>query len=281
MLVSIVIPACAAHDCLARAVRSLLAQTHARWEAILVSDDRSDYLSHLAGLGIADPRLRQVFTGGVRTGCHRARNIGLAAALGDFVTQLDADDEFTPQRLAQLLPLAQAQGAAADNLELRDAATGAALYRALGDMAGPIGLAPAQIVALTTPLVPLIRRDHVVKRVEGVELAEDVVANLQLAARIGRLTVTPQSSYVYNIHGASICHAPGAADRFDAAYAGYVARLRDGDGFGLAPDLRALAQAAFEDKRAMNAAYGAASAAGFAGSFQHFALEWRARRGAI
>ena len=270
MLVSVVIPACEAHATIAVAVASLRAQTHAGWEAIIVSDDGADYLGHLAAQGIRDPRLRGASTGGLRTGCHRARNAGLKLARGDFTTQLDADDEWMPERLADLLPMAAQHGAAADNLLVRDAATGATLYRALGEIAAPVFLDAAAIVALTTPLVPLIRRDHVLARADGVELAEDVIANLQLVARIGRLPALARSSYVYNIRNSSICHLPGAATGFGRAYAAYMARLGSGDGFGLPPDIRRAAHAAFAGRSARNNAFAAAAAAGFSGSFQHF-----------
>ena len=278
MLVSYIVPACDAHDSIGATVHSLLAQHFADWEAIVVSDDGFDYLAHLAAMGLGDVRLRMLSTGGHRTGAHRARNVGLAAARGDYVTQLDADDEIAPSRIVDLLPLASRHGAAADNLILRDAGTGATLYRALGDGAVPADLGVNAIVALSAPLVPLIRRDHLLPRDEGVELAEDVIANIRLGARIGRLPVVASSSYIYNVNGTSMCHRPGAAAAFDAAYATYIERLAFGDGFGLPAAVRNMAKAALIDKRAMNGAYAAATTAGYAGTFQHFALRFRVAR---
>ena len=72
-----------------------------------------------------EPRLRFASTGLVRSGCHNARNAGFPLIEGDFVTQLDADDEFTPSRFLELLPLAESDGAAADNLAIVDDASGA------------------------------------------------------------------------------------------------------------------------------------------------------------
>ena len=275
MLVSIIIPACQAQGTIGAALRSVIAQTHRSWEAIVVSDDGCDYLACLAAQGIRDPRLRTTSTGGVRTGCHRARNAGFKLARGDFTTQLDADDEWTPDRLAQLLPVAAEHGAAADNLVLRDAETGAMFYRALSEIEAPVFLDAAAIVRLTAPLVPLIRRDHVLARAEGVELAEDVIANLQLVARIGRLPVLPRSSYIYNIRSSSICNMPGAEGRFDCAYAACMQRLDKGDGFGLPQEVRRLAHGAFAERSALNRAFALAVAADFRGSFQHFAMARR------
>ena len=271
-------PACEAQATIGAAVRSAIAQTHGDWEAIIVSDDGCDYLAMLAAQGLGDPRLRQTSTGGVRTGCHRARNAGFKLTRGDFTTQFDADDEWTPDRLAQLLPVAAEYGAAADNLLLRDAGTGAMLYRALGEIAAPVFLDAAAIVRLSAPLVPLVRRDHVLARAEGVEMAEDVIANLQLVARIGRLPVLARSSYIYNIRNSSICHLPGAETGFGRAYAACMQRLDNGDGFGLPPEIRRHARGAFAEKRALNRAFALAVSAGFCGSFQHFAT---ARRGGL
>jgi len=110
MTVSIVIPAYRAHATIARAVESLLAQTRTDWEGIVVSDDGTDYAPTLRAAGIADERLRFVSTGRVGSGCHRARNVGLAAATGQFVGSLDADDLLAPTYIATLHPLARASG---------------------------------------------------------------------------------------------------------------------------------------------------------------------------
>jgi succinoglycan biosynthesis protein ExoO len=275
MLVSIVIPACDAQVCIGAALRSVLAQTQHDWEAIIVSDDGRDYLAHLAAHGVTDARIRQVSTGKVRSGCHRARNVGLAACLGAFVTQLDADDLFAPDRLARLLPLAQERGAAADNLVLRNAETGETLYRVMGDAPAVVELDIEGMMALTSPVVPLVRRDCMAPRVEGVELAEDVIANMQLIGSIGRLPVVPESSYVYNVTVGSICHQPGVAARFDEAYAGYIERLEAGDGYGLPDRLRPAARRGLQGKRELNRRYDAATAQGYAGTFQDFATDIR------
>ena len=63
-LVSVIVPAFRAAPTVGRAVRSLLAQTLADWQAIIVSDDEADYRAVLAAEGIADPRLVFVATGG-------------------------------------------------------------------------------------------------------------------------------------------------------------------------------------------------------------------------
>src|ERR1700761_8166448 len=130
MLVSVVIPACQAAATIGRAVASLLAQTYRCWEAIIVADDAQDYAAILADSGITDSRLRFVSTGAVRSGCHNARNVGLAAARGEIIAQLDADDRYDARRLEALAPLAATRGAVVDKVAVVSDLTGQMLYRA-------------------------------------------------------------------------------------------------------------------------------------------------------
>ena len=258
MLVSIVVPACAAEATIARAVASLAAQTWPDWEAVVVADDGADYAAVLARAGLADRRLRFVSTGGVRTSCHHARNVGLAAVTGDIVGHLDADDVFAPERLAVLAPLAERHGAAVDNTAVVADDTGALLYRAFGDLAAPIELGLGDLLALSVPLFPLVRRDHAEPRLPGIEFAEDVVANLRLIDRLGRLRVVPRTLMEYRVVGGSICHSDDSVAQFDRAYAALIERVTRGDGLGLLPASRAVARDGLAAKRALNAAFGAA-----------------------
>jgi succinoglycan biosynthesis protein ExoO len=271
VLISVIIPAYEAQSTIDRAIRSLIGQTWSDWEGIVVCDDGYDYEAFLAGFGVNDKRLRFVSTGKVRSGCHHARNVGLDFARGDYVTQLDADDFFTPERFATLLPLAASCGAAADNLLCKSDETGDVLYRVLGDTKALHLIDADRFFDLSAPLVPLVRRDYVRPRVEGIELAEDVIANLQLLDRLGVMPVTVSSSYVYQIAQGSICHAKGADDRFDKAYASYIDRIESGDGFGLSAEIRPKVSAGLRRKRDLNRAFSQALKKEPQLTFQHFA----------
>jgi len=102
--VSVIIPAYRAAGTIGQAVRSVLDQT-VRPDEILVIDDGSpdDLASALAEFGSAATLIRQP-NGGVAS----ARNRGLAAARGDFLAFLDADDFWEPQKLQQQLAILQA-----------------------------------------------------------------------------------------------------------------------------------------------------------------------------
>jgi succinoglycan biosynthesis protein ExoO len=251
MLVSVIIPACAAETTIARCVISLLGQTYPFWEAIIVADDGQDYAAMLAAIGIADPRLRFVSTGAVRSGCHNARNVGLSAARGEIIAPLDADDLFDPRRLALLVPRAAAHGAVVDKVAVISGATGRMLYTAPPYRSADPRLSAEALLDIAVPIFPVLRRAFAALRTPGVEYAEDVIANLQLIERLGPLPMFPRALYRYNVVLGSLSHDENSGAAFEAAYSAYLARLSSGDGFGLVRT-RATALHGIARKRALN-----------------------------
>jgi glycosyltransferase involved in cell wall biosynthesis len=96
-LVSVIIPAHNGGALLADAVRSVLGQTYARLE-LLVVDDASHDRSREALAHIGDRRLRCLVHAENR-GAHAARLTGLQASSGEIVAFLDQDDYFHPGKL--------------------------------------------------------------------------------------------------------------------------------------------------------------------------------------
>lgn len=108
MFVSVYMPTKDRCALLERAVGSVLAQTHRDFELIIVDDGSSDgTASYLDALAARDDRVR-VFHHTTSLGAPRARNRAIREARGDWVTGLDDDDEFMPERLAALSAVAQA-----------------------------------------------------------------------------------------------------------------------------------------------------------------------------
>lgn len=93
-LVSVIIPTHGRGELLAKSVQSVLRQTVQDFEVIVVVDGGDG-----VGLEPMDQRVR-VMARERQGGAAAARNDGIAAARGRFVTFLDDDDEFTSDRLA-------------------------------------------------------------------------------------------------------------------------------------------------------------------------------------
>ncbi|WP_326533353.1 glycosyltransferase family 2 protein [Pseudorhodoferax sp.] len=103
MLVSIYIPTKNRLALLQRAVASVLAQTHPTLEVIVADDGSTDGTpAWLEQLSAQDPRVR-FFHHAQSQGAPAARNRAIRSARGEWVTGLDDDDSFLPERLAQLL----------------------------------------------------------------------------------------------------------------------------------------------------------------------------------
>ena len=109
-LVSVVMPVYNAAAWLPRAVESVLAQSHRNLELVAVDDgSHDDSLAILRGFAQADARVRvqrQPANGGVAA----ARNAALAAARGNYVAFLDADDWWHPAKLERQLASLRASG---------------------------------------------------------------------------------------------------------------------------------------------------------------------------
>lgn len=99
--VTVVLPVFNRVQVVARAIESVLAQTFADFELLVVDDGSSDGTGKLlAQLG--DPRLR-VVTLPSNGGACAARNAGIEAALGEIVCFLDSDDVYLPSKLEHVV----------------------------------------------------------------------------------------------------------------------------------------------------------------------------------
>jgi glycosyltransferase involved in cell wall biosynthesis len=106
--VSVIVPAYNAAWCVGEAVESIVAQTYSDWEAIVVDDGSTDDTSAVARG--RDPRIR-VVRSDVNRGLAASRNAGLAAARGELVALLDADDAWLPEYLESQVGLQERTGA--------------------------------------------------------------------------------------------------------------------------------------------------------------------------
>lgn len=100
MRISVVMPTYNRAAILGRAVRSVLVQTHADLEMIVVDDGSTDDTAAVLA-GFADARLIHVRYSPNRGGNY-ARNRGIERATGEVVSFIDSDDEFLPGKLATI-----------------------------------------------------------------------------------------------------------------------------------------------------------------------------------
>jgi glycosyltransferase involved in cell wall biosynthesis len=98
-LFSVVIPAYNRARVIGRAIGSVLAQTLAEFELIVVDDGSADGTREVVQ-GVGDPRVRYHFQ--ENAGRSAARNEGARLARGAYLTFLDSDDEVSPEWLATL-----------------------------------------------------------------------------------------------------------------------------------------------------------------------------------
>lgn len=98
-IVDVIIPTYNRAYCVARAIDSVLGQTHPRCRAIVVDDGSTDdTMEMMAARYGGDARV--VYIRQANGGVAHARNTGLAAASGDYVAFLDSDDRWKPWKVA-------------------------------------------------------------------------------------------------------------------------------------------------------------------------------------
>ncbi len=100
-LVSVVMPIYNGADFVTHAIASIQAQSYPRWELLVVDNCSTDQSPQLvAALAEADPRIRPIRRSVNSGGPAAPRNDGIRAAKGAYVTFLDADDLWCPDKLA-------------------------------------------------------------------------------------------------------------------------------------------------------------------------------------
>lgn len=118
--ISVIIPAYNAQAYIAKAIRSVQAQTFSNFEVIVVDDASTDATAAAVHeLCAEDARIRYARME-ANAGPAASRNRGLDLAQGEWVALLDADDRFHPDRLETPLDLGEREGVdvVSDNITL-------------------------------------------------------------------------------------------------------------------------------------------------------------------
>jgi glycosyltransferase involved in cell wall biosynthesis len=94
------------------AVRSVLSQTYRSWELLLIDDGSTDSSGEIAeGYAKRFPaKVRYLqHQGGMNRGMSASRNLGIREARGEYVSFLDADDLFLPDKLERQVAILESQ----------------------------------------------------------------------------------------------------------------------------------------------------------------------------
>ena len=206
-LVSILTPAYMAEDTIKRAVSSVLAQTYANWEMIIVSDDGKDYQKILADNGISDSRLRFDSTGKIGSGPSKGRNIALRKSQGDYITLLDADDAYKPSRLELMVDLAKKYGISNDNVEFRDNVTNEIILDEFNRVRPEKEIRFADYIRMRFTLQFMAKRKFMRDGWdEETMFTEDRIFDCVLFEQVPVIGHMDSNNYIYFIRKNSLCH---------------------------------------------------------------------------
>lgn len=103
-MISVIIPLYNKEASIATALDTVLAQTYQDFEVVVVDDGSTDDGAAIVER-YTDGRIRLIRQANV--GVSAARNRGIAEARGEYVAFLDADDEWMPEFLAEIVALQQ------------------------------------------------------------------------------------------------------------------------------------------------------------------------------
>ncbi len=107
-LISIVIPAYNRWEFLQQAVASVIAQTYTNWELVIVDDGSTDGTKE--GIGALHDKRIQVFSLPHSGNIAALRNAGVMVGCGEWVSFLDSDDVWVPEKLELQLQSLQQNG---------------------------------------------------------------------------------------------------------------------------------------------------------------------------
>lgn len=224
-LVSVVVPVFDVAGYLASCVESILGQTYPHLEVLLVDDGSTDGSGDLCdSFSRRDGRVRVIHQR--NEGVAVARNAGIAAAGGTYLTFVDSDDWIAPTLVARLLALVRehdADAAACHYSRVPDDAVPSAVLPTPGEPAIRVLTPDETLLAFLGPDYPamtvawgkLLHRDLLA----GMEFPagvphEDDFVTYRILHRAKRTVVTPERLYCYRKRDSSfMCRGFDLASR--------------------------------------------------------------------
>jgi glycosyltransferase involved in cell wall biosynthesis len=160
--VSVIVAFLDAEPFLAEAIESVLAQTYPDWELVLVDDGSTDGSTAIAR-GYAtrfSDRIRYLqHAGGANRGMSASRNAGIAAATGELLAFIDADDVWERQKLEEQVAILELHPNAAMVLGATQWWYSWADDAARRDEVRGLGVKTEKLVPPPRLLVPLLRNE--------------------------------------------------------------------------------------------------------------------------
>lgn len=244
------------HDC----VESVLAQTFREFEIVLVDDgspDRCPAICDDYAARYADPAKGPVIrvVHKKNAGLGMARNTGMDAARGRYITFLDSDDMLHPRTLERLHEVAVRTGSQVVHsrhckfvtpgmystevhTDREHVISGADAMRrvALCSFASYPGDEPYTLEGAAWGALfdfSFLRREGLRFKSEREYISEDYVFNYELALRADKVAQLPDTLYRYRVNPDSLTHAPREDVMLrTVAYCEAIERMMASDGFG-------------------------------------------------
>jgi succinoglycan biosynthesis protein ExoO len=216
--VSVIIPTYNARAFAGRAIESALEQ-RCDLELLVIDDASQDGTAEVIDRAYRKSGRLRLLRLDRNCGPARARNVGIAAARGEWIALLDADDAWRPHRLERLLAKAADADAVFDNLIGYDAESkteGGPLFPSFP----PGGLNMADLLAPRRSqsqydlgyLKPIVRRDflaaHWIAYDERLRSGEDLLFYLTMLLEGARTRVIDEALYIYTT---PVSHRDGKA----------------------------------------------------------------------
>ncbi|HWL35798.1 MAG TPA: glycosyltransferase [Frankiaceae bacterium] len=218
-LVSVLMPAYNHERWVAGAVESVLAQTHADVELLVVDDGCTDHTPQVLGT-FADPRVRLLtHPGRANRGLHASLRLAAETAQGEWLSFLASDDAWEPHRLERLLAAgADAAYSQAALMDESDVPTGVVWGAPPDD-----DLFGNLLVTNVVPAATVLVTREVFDRAGGV--SDERFEDLDLMLRVSALTdvaYVPEPLARYRVNTTGIAAQVQAEGRTRAEYASAI-----------------------------------------------------------
>lgn len=219
---SVIVPLYGVERMMSECVESVLAQTYAHIEVILVDDGSPDRSGELAeGYRARDARVRVIHQ--PNRGLSAARNAGTQAAAGEYVTYVDGDDVVDERYVEYLLALADEHDARASVCPMRRfSGSRGTSCEAEGGGTLRMGREDALRQMLYQKLFDtsacgklFLRQDALAVPFPEGRLYEDLDTVYRLLWRAGAVAYGPRVCYFYRVRRESITGSRFDARRFD------------------------------------------------------------------